>query len=161
MLCSSSNLVPYSASFSGPRRWKSDGTRSGLQGAQFNQLWRLPPGFIDLCKGRHCHAESTRLLDSCWPHSLVTLFQFMESVDVRIQIDGLTSGHHIHQNHSISDHDPCGGRGCLELLFSWWLRMMPLHWLPVHLWYIMVSPGFITCDDPGQKGLRLSIEMLQ
>ena len=29
-LSSSSNLVPRSASFSGPKRWKSDGARSGL-----------------------------------------------------------------------------------------------------------------------------------
>jgi hypothetical protein len=42
---------------------------------------------------------------------------------------------------------------------SWWLRMMPLHWLPLPLRLIMLSPGFITCDNPGQKGL-LSIKML-
>ena len=37
----------------------------GNGGAQSNQIWRLPPGFIDLCVGGHCHAESTCLLDSC------------------------------------------------------------------------------------------------
>ena len=31
-LSSSSNLVPRSASFSGPKRWKSDGARAGLYG---------------------------------------------------------------------------------------------------------------------------------
>ena len=38
---------------------------------------------------------------------------------------------------------------------------MPLHWLPFLLQLIMVSPGFVTCDDLGQKGLPLSIKMLQ
>ena len=28
---------------------------------------------------------------------------------------------------------------------------MPLQWLPFRLWLIMVSSGFITCHDPGQK----------
>jgi hypothetical protein len=31
------------------------------------------------------------------PHTLVMLFQFLEGFDVRIRIDCLTSGHHIHQ----------------------------------------------------------------
>ena len=57
-------------------------------------------------------------------HLPVTLFQFLEGFDVRVQIDCLTSGHHIRQNHSInvpedSDHDLFGGRSCLELSFSW------------------------------------------
>jgi len=34
-------------------------------GAQSNQIWRLPTGFVDLSQGGHCHAESTCLLDSC------------------------------------------------------------------------------------------------
>jgi len=33
--------------------------------AQSNQIWRLPPRFIDLCEGGHCCAESICLLDSC------------------------------------------------------------------------------------------------
>ena len=37
----------------------------GDGGAQSNQIWRLPPAFIDLCEGGHCRAESTCLLDSC------------------------------------------------------------------------------------------------
>jgi len=37
----------------------------GNGGGQSNQIWRLPPGFIDLCEGGHCRAESTCLLDSC------------------------------------------------------------------------------------------------
>jgi len=58
------------------------------------------------------------------PHSPVTLFQFLEGVDVCVRIDYLTSGHHIHQNNSISvpkdgDHGLSGGRSCLEFLFSW------------------------------------------
>jgi len=36
----------------------------GDWGAQSNQIWQLPPGFIDLCEGGHCRAESTCLLDS-------------------------------------------------------------------------------------------------
>jgi len=65
-------------------------------------------------------------------HSPLKLFQFLEGFDVRVRIDCLTSGHHIHQNHSIrfpiyGDHDLSGGRSCLELLFSWLLRMIPLH----------------------------------
>jgi len=56
------------------------------------------------------------------PHSPVTLFQFLEGSDVRVRIDCLTSGHHLHQNHSINvpkdgDHDFSGGRSCLELFF--------------------------------------------
>ena len=56
-------------------------------------------------------------------HSPLKLFQFLEGFDVRVRIDCLTSGHHIHQNHSIrfpiyGDHDLSGGRSCLELLFS-------------------------------------------
>jgi hypothetical protein len=56
------------------------------------------------------------------PHSLVTLLRFLEGVDVGVRIDCLTSGHHIHQNHSISvpkygDHDLSGGRSCVELPF--------------------------------------------
>ena len=54
-----------------------------------------------------------------------------------------------------------GGRSCLQLLFSWWLWMMPLHWLPFRLRLIMVSPSFVTCDDPGLKGLPLCIRTLQ
>jgi len=58
------------------------------------------------------------------PHSPVTLFQFLEGFDVRVQIDSLTSGYHIHQNHSINvpkdgDHDLSSGKSCLELLFYW------------------------------------------
>ena len=37
----------------------------GDGGAQSNQIWQLPPGFVDLCDSRHCRAESTCLLDSC------------------------------------------------------------------------------------------------
>ena len=37
----------------------------GDGGAQSNQIWWLPPGFVDLCEGRHCCAQSTCLLDSC------------------------------------------------------------------------------------------------
>ena len=99
-------------------------------------------------------------------HSPVTLFQFLEGFDVRIWIDCLTSGHHIHQNCSInvpkdSDYELSSRRSCLELLLSWWLRMMPLHWLPFHLRLIVVSPGFITCDDPGKKRLPPQHQMLQ
>ena len=36
----------------------------GDGGAQSNQIWRLHPGFIDLCEVEHCRAESTCLLDS-------------------------------------------------------------------------------------------------
>jgi len=58
------------------------------------------------------------------PHSPVMLFQFLEGFHVRVLIDCLTSGHHIHQNHSIyipkdGDHDLSGGRSCLELLSPW------------------------------------------
>ena len=100
------------------------------------------------------------------PHSPVTLFQFLGGFDVRVRIDCLTPGLHLHQNHSISvpkdgDHDLSSGRSCLELPFSWWLRMMPLHWLSFRLLPIMVSPSFVICDDPGQKGLPLSIKTLQ
>jgi hypothetical protein len=35
------------------------------------------------------------------PHSPVTLFQFLESFDVRVRTHGLTSGHHIIRNHSV------------------------------------------------------------
>ena len=38
---------------------------------------------------------------------------------------------------------------------------MPLYWLPFRLRLIMVSPSFVTCDDSGQKGLRLTIKTLQ
>ena len=94
------------------------------------------------------------------PHLPLTLCQFLNGFDVCVWIDCLTSGHHIHQNHSINvPKDLSGRRNCLELLFSWWLRMMPLHWLPFHLYLIRVSPGFVTCDDPGQKGLPLSIKI--
>ena len=88
------------------------------------------------------------------PHLPLTLCQFLNGFDVCVWIDCLTSGHHIHQNHSINvPKDLSGRRNCLELLFSWWLRMMPLHWLPFHLYLIRVSPGFVTCDDLRQKGL--------
>ena len=40
-----------------------DYRRDGV--ALSNQIWRLPPRFIDLCEGGHCCAESTCLLDSC------------------------------------------------------------------------------------------------
>jgi hypothetical protein len=39
--------------------YKGDG------GGQSNQIWRLLPGFKDLCEGERCRAESTCLLDSC------------------------------------------------------------------------------------------------
>ena len=99
-------------------------------------------------------------------HLPVTLFLFLEGFAVHVWIDCLTSGHHIHQIHSINvqkdgDHGLSSRRSHLELLFSWWLRMMPLHWLPFRLWLIMVSPDFVTCDDPVQKGLPLGIKMLQ
>ena len=64
----SSNLVPRSVSFSGPKRWKSEAPDHGYRGdgeAQSNQIWWLHPGFVDLCEGGRCHAESTCLLDSC------------------------------------------------------------------------------------------------
>jgi len=66
-LSSSSKLVPRSLSFSGPKRWKSDGARWGILGGwgRSVQIWRLSPGFVDLCEEGHCLAESTYLLDSC------------------------------------------------------------------------------------------------
>ena len=39
--------------------------------------------------------------------------------------------------------------------------MIPLHWLPFPLRLIMVSPGFVTCDDQGQKISPFSIKTLQ
>ena len=38
---------------------------------------------------------------------------------------------------------------------------MPLQWSPFRLVLIMVSPSFVTRDDPGRKGLLLSIKTLQ
>ena len=69
-LSSSSNLVPRSASFSGPKKMKIWRRQirtmgGGDGGAHSNQIWRLPPGLVDLCEGGHCRAESVWILDSC------------------------------------------------------------------------------------------------
>jgi len=72
-LSASSNFVQRSASSSGPQKdvnvmapdldyWLG----GGGGGAQSNRIWRLPPGFVDLCEGGHWRAGSTRLMDSCY-----------------------------------------------------------------------------------------------
>jgi hypothetical protein len=100
-LSSSSNFVPRSVSFRGLKRWKSDGARSGLQGGWGSTIQpnlAIASWFQSLVWGRAL----------CWsnmssgflfrPHSPVMLFQFFEGFDVRVQIDCLTSGNHIHKN---------------------------------------------------------------
>jgi len=86
-------------------------------GAQSNPIWQLLPGFADILNEQVSWIPVK-------PQSPVTLFQFLEGFDVRVRIDCLISGHHIHQNHSIrvpkdGDRDISGRRSCLELLFSW------------------------------------------
>jgi len=47
------------------KTWRRHIRNIGGWGAKSNQTWPLPSGFVDLCEGGHCHAESTCLLDSC------------------------------------------------------------------------------------------------
>jgi len=35
----------------------SDQDYRGDGGGHSNQIWRLPPGLVDLCEGGHCRAE--------------------------------------------------------------------------------------------------------
>ena len=102
-LSSSSNLVPHSASFNGPKKmeiWRRQIRTIGGMGEY------SPSKFGDCLLGSQTRVRVGTVVliqhASCIPvrpHSLVTLFQFLEGFDVCIRIDCLTSGHHIHHNH--------------------------------------------------------------
>lgn len=146
------------ASFSGPKRWKSDGIKFD-GGVLSNQIWPLPPGFLRLHEDRHCCADQNVSQIAVGPHTTVTLLKLSDVCNAGVWIDGFHPGYHIHKYLSMNVpkwpfRDLSCGRNHLERVCILRSRITPLFSVCL---FAPESKGtmsrcFVTCEDPGQKG---------
>ena len=125
----------------------------GGGGAQSNQIWQLPPGFVDLCEGGHCHAESACLLDSCWAALASNAFS---------GFGGFWCTHPNWLSHLWPSHPPeslhqCPKRRRKELSWKSFFLVIADDAIPLTAFSSPADNG----EPRWQKGLPLSIKTLQ
>ena len=168
---SSANFWPCKCSFIGPKKWKSDGAKSGPYGGCFNSPNFWARGVSTVCAavwGRALSWQSTlferspRYFDriagfnsfTCmslyW--ALVTFWPFSWKCT---NIGPLTS-------QKTQDDFPSGSL-CLEFFVGRRRRVLPLHRLSLTLWFIMVHPGIISCPNSMEKSnsfMSMTVQIL-